>query len=40
MWEKGDTIQIGPWTYKVCRVEQQTAEEVLLYAVPIEKEGE
>lgn len=34
---KGDTIRIGPWTYRICQVHEQ-AEGVLVNMMPIEKE--
>jgi len=38
MISKGDVFQLGPWTYKVCKIEQQTEEATLFYAIPLEKE--
>jgi hypothetical protein len=35
---EGDEIKIGPWTYKVCKIKQQTDNAVLVNAVPINKE--
>jgi hypothetical protein len=36
--KKGDEIKIGPWTYKVCKIEQQTGDAVLVNAMLINKE--
>ena len=37
--KEGGEIKIGPWTYRVCKIKQQTDNEVLFYATPINKEG-
>lgn len=41
MIEVGDMIQIGPWTYRVCKAQpQDDGDGVLVKMKPIKREGE